>query len=243
MKKTEVESFEKLPFLNSKFSNFFQGRKGISADLKRIFELNSIKNEKFNELPHNLYFGEDITEVFSNDGLIDFVCQFDNSGVAKVILGSFSHRDLDASVNYNFTITDNPAESDYSIAFTRYEQNLDFVKSTSGVENYSQAGIKSTFFNTIVSSALTGESLEARSTYGYYDAEGALCTETLLLDYPTQVKSSQSSLVDFRQDMLDAGASVVHMVDGKRAEPDKVDDIIRTTEQVFGTQTTEFLPN
>ena len=43
--------------------------------------------------------------------------------------------------------------------------------------------------------------------------------------------------------MLDAGASVVHMVDGKRAEPDKVDDIIRTTEQVFGTQTTEFLPN
>ena len=79
MRKTEVESFEKLPFLNPKFNGFFQGKKGISAELKRIFELNSIKNEKFNELPHNMYFGEDITEVFSNDGLVDFVCQYDKN--------------------------------------------------------------------------------------------------------------------------------------------------------------------
>ena len=204
--------------------------------------LNTIKNEGFNELPHNIYVGEDITEVFSNDGLVDFICQYDNHGTAKVILGSFSHRDLDASVNYNFTITDNPSESGYSIAFTRYEQNLDFVKSTSGVENYSEKGLQSTLHNTVISSYVTGETLEARSTYGYYDNQDKLCTQTLVLEYPTGIENPQSSLLEFRQEMLDNNATAVYLVDGKKPELGKVSEIMLTTEQAVSAENAEFLP-
>ena len=242
MKKTEIESFERLPYLNPKFKAFFKGQKGIAKDLKNIFGLNSIKNERFNELPHNMYVGEDITEVFSNDGLVDFICQYDNQGVAKAILGSFSHRDLDASVNYNFTITDNPAENGYSVSFIRYEQNLDFVKSTSGVENYSAKGLQSTLHNTIISSYVTGETLEARSTFGYYDDRDQLCTQTLVLEYPTGIENPQSSLLEFRQDLLDNNATAVYLVDGKKPEAGKVSEIMVTTEQAVSAETAEFLP-
>jgi len=150
---------------------------------------------------------------------------------------------FESSLNYNFTITDDPTESNFSIAFTRYEKDADFVKSTSGVEVYSPKGLQSTLQNTIVSSSQTGEMLEARSSYGFYNDSHEFCSETLVFEYPSQVQNPQSSLLEFRQEMLDSNATAVYLVDGKRAELDKVDDIIRTTEQVFGTQTTEFLPN
>ena len=105
MRKTNIEGFSRLPFTNPKFNKFFEAQKGISADLKAIFDVNTINNERFNELPHNIYFGEDITEVFSNDGLVDFICQLDNNGVSKAILGSFSNRTLESSVHYNFTFS------------------------------------------------------------------------------------------------------------------------------------------
>lgn len=241
MRKTNIEGFSRLPFTNPKFNKFFEAQKGISADLKAIFDVNTINNERFNELPHNIYFGEDITEVFSNDGLVDFICQLDNNGVSKAILGSFSNRTLESTVHYNFTFSDNPSESNYSVIFTKYEHDADFVKSTSGVEIYSPSGLQSTLYNTLVSSAVTGEMLEARSTYGYYDSKDQLCTETLVFEYPTQIENPQSNLLEFRQEMAEGNATAVYLVDGKRPEMGKVDEIIRTTEQAIGSQTTESL--
>ena len=242
MDKTDVASFSMLPYCNSKFKSFFDGKSKLTKDLKYAFEyvrdMNSIrKNEMY---PHTMVHGEDSIEVFSQDNEMHFYCQFDNKGVGKNVICSINDREHKIDLkSYTFGIHDDTEDDTFTVSYRKINSYKDgSTKTTLGVQTYNAEGLQ-TGLKSVVKQDSKGNTEQISSTFEFVDGEGRLCTERLSMQNPPEFQAEASDVLAFRLEMLDHQPTANYAVDGNRAKCDDIIKIMTVAEQVISSQVSE----
>lgn len=226
-------SITSLPYSNSKFDSFFNSQHPLAKEIVEGFDYVRDMNDiaKNSNMPHTLYIGEDILQVFSQDGKFDCVTKLDNSGKGTHFVSTLVNTEHKIDIKtYQFALTDNEQDGTVTVDYCKSNTFKDGSQRASiGTLTFNEQGLVSGL-KSVVTYDNNGNVEKSQSVFEYQNEFGQICKEVLTAQDPAEITAEPNQVLAYRLDLLSHTPVASYGVDNQRANGDQVMEIMAQTQ-------------